>query len=166
MSVLVKDRHPTTTQVFHDCIKTRHHIHEFCLKKLGYLGRQPKTPPLSYQLMSLEQQKAWTEQEQKEREQCKQFDEWYIVSEREALNNRIRELTDCLSILGDDDENVRAKMPRGKFARLQESAMDLCTELIAELQTIAETIPANLNWYTALTTQLLQLKYDIIGMKL
>lgn len=144
MSVLADNRKETPFAVRDNALTMRQRITELSFRRFGKKPRKIPKEPSNWNQWSDQSKERWREQQEIKRQQAEQFDEWLIQNERNVFDRLLRK------IIFDIDQantlNPKYLFECDKQRELIDEAIGLCSNLIRELNYIADTIPSNKNF--------------------
>ena len=147
MSVLKSKRKPSQFEVFHHLTEMRKNITELLLRDFGYdyeksekrLSKRFGSKP--YSELTESQQRQYIKSKQK----WDAFDGWFILNQRTAVIECLREITKHVYIANSIYPTCQEELTQRRLH--QDEAIGQCYRLMQELQYSIETLPVDVNVY-------------------
>lgn len=161
MSVLKSKRKESQFEVFHHLYKMRRSVTDLLLRDFGYdsdkftKGLERRFGGKSYEELSDQEKLHYDKQKQKQ----KSFNEWFIEDERKKVTDYLSSITSYVFMANSIypmymDELITRRL-------YQDKAIGICYALAQELQYCMETLPVNVEKYTAFG-ELIQTEINLI----
>ena len=144
MSVLKEKQKETPFTVRNNALDMRRIVTEYSFRRFGKKPRTMPKQPSNWEKWSDKSREQWTEKEREKLSRAEQFDDWFITNERTIVDRMLRRI-----LFDIDQANVMRPVTIAecdKQRELMDDAIGTCSNLIHELQYIAETIPSNKNF--------------------
>lgn len=144
MSVLKEKRQETPFTVRINALDMRQKITEYSFRRFGKKPRTMPKQPSNWEKWSDKSREDWTRKEEEKLANAEKFDDWFITNERTIIDRMLRRI-----LFDIDKANIMRPVTVAecdKQRELMDDAIGTCSNLIHELQYIAETIPSNKNF--------------------
>ncbi len=148
MSVPKSKRQPSQFEVFHYWYKTRSEITDLLLRDFGFSLEKAEKKILHqfggrpYDELDDEEKVRYGRMRQKDNA----FSEWFILDERKAVIDYIRNVGRCLFTANSIYPQYQYELEQRRV--YQEQAIGYCEALLQELQYVINTLPVDVNKFT------------------
>lgn len=161
MSVLKRKRRTSKTEVFHHLYKIRREMTNFLIRDFAYDINKANHNLLKtfgvqkFEELSESNRLAYHNQ----RERLDKFHNWFIINERKAIIDNIRNINKELIIA--EYITINSELSKEQFLYHKTEAIGWCYQLLQELQYIIETLPVDVNKFLSYST-LIQTEISLI----
>lgn len=161
MSVLKRKRRTSKTEVFHHLYKIRREMTSFLIRDFAFDVNKANRNLLktfgAQRLNDLSDSNRLAYHNQ--REHLDKFYSWFIINERKAIIDNIRNINKELIIA--EYITINSDISKQQFIYHKTEAIGWCYQLLQELQYIIETLPVDINKFLPYST-LIQTEISLI----